>query len=224
MGIKNKTTAIRDRFRFLVEGGDYEAIVDELDVFIKVKVDFNLRTPSEGSKRKNNGATFLEWLNYNNFLPEMIKVLEAGADPNLKNLRGATLLGNCSASSPQTVELLLLHGADPNLPGREGMTPLQIAISNLAEVGAPLCVKHLLAHGADPELVGGRWGGFGKNNPASPLRMAQALELWGKENAEPEYAKEMGQAIVMMKAKIEEKALDDELTAKTDAGKRNKGI
>ncbi|KAL3422625.1 Ankyrin-3-like protein 5 [Phlyctema vagabunda] len=51
----------------------------------------------------------------------------------------------------ETVRLLLLFGADPNEPDREGVTPLLVAVEKGFATGATL----LLKYGADPNLLAG---------------------------------------------------------------------
>lgn len=49
--------------------------------------------------------------------------------------------------SPTATEVLLRHGANPNIRDRRGQTPLMIAAGNSLE-----CVKLLLRYGADPKV------------------------------------------------------------------------
>ena len=51
------------------------------------------------------------------------------------------------------VQVLLAHGADPNLAGPGNRTPLEMAL------GAPDILRMLLDHGAGPNPANTRWGG-----------------------------------------------------------------
>jgi ankyrin repeat protein len=86
--------------------------------------------------------------------PDIVKLLlEHGADPNVRDFYGKTLLVSvCEAGAdrdPETLRLLLDHGADPNIGGDNG-APLLYAI-NLGEHGNVEIVRVLLAHGAKPD-------------------------------------------------------------------------
>ncbi|MEX0347380.1 MAG: ankyrin repeat domain-containing protein [Rhizobiaceae bacterium] len=73
-------------------------------------------------------------------------LLERGADPNADSILGTPLMIAAKRKSSETVELLLLHGADINLTGgREKRSPLHEA----ASVGAVETVQLLLDRGAD---------------------------------------------------------------------------
>src|SRR5215831_3822266 len=80
-------------------------------------------------------------------------LLDAGADPNVKNHRNATPL-HWAVTDINAVKLLLKNGADPNVKSVEGRTPLMLAAQ---QPGGVDIVKALLDGGADPngkELTG----------------------------------------------------------------------
>jgi ankyrin repeat protein len=100
---------------------------------------------------------------------EMVKILlENKADPNKANLYGNTPLliavniadvafleklqkglgEHHHAEKPKIVEMLLDYGADPNVKGLSGETPLHIA----ARKNIPVLVTRLLGAGANPDL------------------------------------------------------------------------
>ena len=86
--------------------------------------------------------------------PDVVKMLlEHGADPNVRDFYGKTLLvAVCEGGAdhdPETLRLLLDHGADPNVAGDNG-PPLLYAI-NLGQHGNIEIVRLLLAHGARPD-------------------------------------------------------------------------
>lgn len=69
-------------------------------------------------------------------------------DPNMAKLRsrrGSALHSAAMVNNPEMVQLLLDHGADPNLPGRRGGTPLHWA----AWMGAKESAELLIKAGAD---------------------------------------------------------------------------
>ena len=74
------------------------------------------------------------------------RLLESGADPNLRNDAGATAL-MWAASDLGKTRLLVEHGADVNARSDNGRTPLMIAAGRY---GSAPVVKLLLDHGANP--------------------------------------------------------------------------
>jgi serine/threonine-protein phosphatase 6 regulatory ankyrin repeat subunit B len=74
------------------------------------------------------------------------KLLEYGANPNIRSTYGNTPLLDASALGIfNIVKKLLEFGADPNIPNKDGWTPLMIASNN----GYSEIVKLLLTKGAD---------------------------------------------------------------------------
>ena len=64
----------------------------------------------------------------------------------VRTLRGCTLLHEAvDADQPDVVQLLILHGVNPDALARGGLTPLHIATSK-CQVG---CVRALIENGAD---------------------------------------------------------------------------
>lgn len=85
--------------------------------------------------------------------PEIVKLLvDAGADLNLRS-KNAQKVGPLHAATArndvQTIELLLLRGADPNLPQEKLARPLHSAAAN----GCTAAVALLLMFGADPNAA-----------------------------------------------------------------------
>jgi ankyrin repeat protein len=127
----------------------------------------------------------LHWVvNYGD-LELAARMLEAGADPNLRSpATGVTPLSIAlSGSNPASVALLLEHGADPNLNVEDGDTPLMHA----ARTGFPDFVKLLVEHGAE---VDSRQPEFGY----SPLMLAanagdlESVEFLLSHGADPNAA------------------------------------
>src|SRR5262245_58406384 len=74
------------------------------------------------------------------------RLLESGADPNMRNDAGATAL-MWAVDEPQKTRLLLDRGADANARSGDGATPLMIASGRF---GSSAVIKLLLDRGADP--------------------------------------------------------------------------
>ncbi|QMV44508.1 ankyrin repeat domain-containing protein [Cohnella cholangitidis] len=77
-------------------------------------------------------------------------LLQAGSDPDSRYvsglLKGQTALMEASRSFPQSAQLLLTSGADPNVKNQDGDTALKYAIS------VPKLFASLLEHGANPNI------------------------------------------------------------------------
>jgi hypothetical protein len=77
------------------------------------------------------------------------KLLEEGADPNIRDRGGNTPLHfAASKGCAEVARLLLRHGADPNAQDKNGETPLHVA----AYGGHVDVARLLLEHGADPSI------------------------------------------------------------------------
>ena len=77
------------------------------------------------------------------------KMLEYGADPNMRNNYGATPLSWAAEKGhTEMVKVLLEAGADPNMKNGNGSTPLGWAVY----CGHTDSVKVLLEYGADPNI------------------------------------------------------------------------
>jgi len=100
----------------------------------------------------------------------VIRMLEAGADPNLKNDAGATAL-MWAASHGMTARALIERGADVNAKSEDGRTPLLIAAG---VPGAIDLVRLLLDRGANPDV---RAAGTSPLSEAARLGDAARLQL-----------------------------------------------
>lgn len=95
----------------------------------------------------------------------------------------------CGVWSPEAqqeiIQLLVGAGSDPNLPDRQGATPLHRAV----RARSPAAVKALLAAGSDPNRAKGRSG-------SRPLHLAtQSTGAGGTRNTEPEQLAIVGQLL-----------------------------
>ena len=90
---------------------------------------------------------------------EVVKILiAAGADPNVKDEHGNTLLHNADlhgARNAKVIKVLIAAGADPNVKNEYGNTPLHDAVRY---INRTYLIKHdnvkaLIAGGADPNVL-----------------------------------------------------------------------
>ncbi|TVY68950.1 Ankyrin repeat and KH domain-containing protein [Lachnellula suecica] len=95
------------------------------------------------------------------------QLLKQGVPPN----PGSDLIEAILAHDEQCVRLLLLYGADPNYPDRDGITPLSASVEKSFLAGA----KVLLQYCADPNLVAGQ-------DQESPLAAAVIANMVGFSN------------------------------------------
>ena len=99
---------------------------------------------------------------------QTMKEAENTADGN-----GNTLLSEAAAGgSVSTIELLLAWGADPNLPGEFGRTPIWRACF----LGHAAAVKSLLEHGADPRTSS--QSGETPHSVANGQDIKDSLDAW----------------------------------------------
>jgi ankyrin repeat protein/mono/diheme cytochrome c family protein len=91
---------------------------------------------------------------------DVVRLLDSGVDPNVRNEAGATPLMR-AVDDLNTTRALLEYGADPNAKSDEGRTPLLMAAQR---VGSAPVLKLLLAYGANPAVTA-----LGLGGTTSPL-------------------------------------------------------
>ena len=94
-----------------------------------------------------DGSTPLGAASFSASTDLMEYLISKGADPNNNAGRSTALMKAIVSQWPDKVELLLNHGANPNLCSRSGDSPLQYA----AQLKSPAILKILLRAGADPD-------------------------------------------------------------------------
>ena len=119
--------------------------------------------PKAASLKGSGGTTPLMYAVLYSDADAVRRLLEAGADSNIRNDARATAL-MWAVDDPEKTRLLLKAGADSNARSDDGRTPL------LSATGRPGCgdvVKLLLDHGAKPSVTAHSYRG-----PTTPLRQA----------------------------------------------------
>jgi ankyrin repeat protein len=105
--------------------------------------------PSAVNQRGAAGWTPLMEAALNSDKDTVARLLDASADPNLRDDAGATAL-MWAASDVDKTRLLLEHGADPNAKSADARTPVMIAAGFR---GSEAAVALLLDRGADPSAT-----------------------------------------------------------------------
>lgn len=167
------------------EAGDVQMLQRYLSAGGSLSVRFNPTRP-------DGGESALHVASLNGRLEAACVLLAAGADPNAQDNRGQTPLTvaiGVESSGPELVELLLKHGANPELPTKGGRTALLVA----AQIGDPGYVRQLLKAGADVNVQ--------TPNGDTPLHLvaksfgkewAQAAQLLIEAGADPYVANKQG--------------------------------
>jgi ankyrin repeat protein len=103
-------------------------------------------TPALANGRGSGGSTPLMYAALYGSAALVADLLEARADPNIRNHAGATAL-TWALDDVEKVRLLVAAGADVNASSEFGRTPLMLAA---AQAGSTPTVKLLLERGAEP--------------------------------------------------------------------------
>jgi ankyrin repeat protein len=114
---------------------------------IKAWIDQGAEWPDELSGETASSATVIPLMKAALYEDSRAvrRLLDTGADPNVKGEAGATAL-MWAVEDPAKVRLLLEHGADPNARSDDGRTALIMAT---AQFGSAAVVQLLLEHGAN---------------------------------------------------------------------------
>jgi ankyrin repeat protein len=118
--------------------------------------------PDAANRRGRGGSTPLMHAALYEDVAAVQRLLETGADPNIRNDAGATAL-MWAVDDQQITKMLLEHKADANARSNDSRTPLLIAAGRN---GSNAVVRLLLDHGADP-LVKAPGPGLGDVTPLS---------------------------------------------------------
>jgi ankyrin repeat protein len=172
--------------------GQQTAIINFL---LTQEVDLEMRYSLGGRAHKLEG-TALHMAVQQNDEETVKKLLAAGAkvDHDRPGMEMSPLAMACEGGYPRIATLLLDHHANPDAPGRTGVTPLQFAVMR----GNTDLVRLLLKHGADANL--------GSGDSGSPLLMAAdfgyepIIELLVKHGADLKRTAEDGRTILQIAA------------------------
>ncbi|MBS1715696.1 MAG: ankyrin repeat domain-containing protein [Armatimonadetes bacterium] len=114
----------------------------------------DLKIPTRG------GRTTLDFAVKSGGLQLCRYLLSEGLDPNKVTTNWTTLYRAVSANRPDVVGLLLESGSKPNLPNKQGNTPMHMA----AELETPDCLALMSRYGGDVNVTGA--------DKTTPLHMA----------------------------------------------------
>jgi ankyrin repeat protein len=121
-----------------------------------------------------DGSTALLWAVSQNDADLAKRLLEAGANPNVKNQLGSTPLAEAAFNAnTEIVKALLDAGADPNVAGPDGQTPLML-VARTANLDA---AKLLLDKGANPN--------------AKEAQRGQTALMWAAANSQGAIVREL---------------------------------
>jgi ankyrin repeat protein len=127
-----------------------------------------------------NGTTALHWAVYQHDSELVRALLEAGADPSVRNLFGSTpMMEAASVGHTEILTLLLDAGADVESRNYEGQT----ALMAVARTGNLDAARPLLEAGADPNALES-WGGQTAIMWAAARRHAEMIRLLAEHGAD----------------------------------------
>jgi len=139
-----------------------------------------LETGTEVNAPLLDGSTALLYAAYLDDAALVAALLDASANPDVRNEYGAFALSEAAQNGNSTiVKLLLEHGADANLGNAEGETALMVA----ARSGSVEVAELLLKHGADINARE-QWGGQTAVMWAAAQNQAEMLKLLVKNKAD----------------------------------------
>eukprot|EP00930_Biecheleria_cincta_P084203 TRINITY_DN73699_c0_g1_i1.p1 TRINITY_DN73699_c0_g1~~TRINITY_DN73699_c0_g1_i1.p1 ORF type:complete len:304 (+),score=90.12 TRINITY_DN73699_c0_g1_i1:90-1001(+) len=128
------------------EDDDEDAeIIDDEPASMDVSAPCQSKRSFAAQKTDECGCTALHMAAHEGRLTELIKLLEAGTDPNAREVWGEMPLHMAArAGSTEACDTLLAHGADLDAVNDDGETPLVVA----AQAGHEITCKFLLEKGA----------------------------------------------------------------------------
>ena len=134
-----------DRRRTPLHQAAFTAELEAVRLLLEYKADINLQDTYEDCTPLHDVLYWLYTPSEENVVEIVRRLLEHGADPNIRRRNGSTPLHQASShGSLEVVRLLLSYGASIDEKDERGMTPLQVASSG----GHDELVKLLLEHGA----------------------------------------------------------------------------
>jgi ankyrin repeat protein len=132
------------------------------------------------NRRESDGSTPLQWAVYNGDLPEVQRLLGAGADVSVANKYGATAMSLAAeVGNTDVIRALLAAGADADSPNADGQT----ALMEVARTGNVEAAQLLLTAGAAVDARE-RWGGQTALMWASARRHPEMMRLLISKGAE----------------------------------------
>jgi ankyrin repeat protein len=118
--------------------------LEALRAFLDAGAEATTRAPRDQTSALHALITPIE----EDYAPRVAALIAAGTDVDAVDRDGLTVLYHASSwARPDVVQLLLEHGADPNVADKWGRVPLHTAARR------PEVLRVLLAHGADPGCV-----------------------------------------------------------------------
>jgi len=153
-----------------IRSGDRAAA---LDLISKKSVDVNAA--------EADGTTPLLWAASQNDADLVIRLLKAGARPNVRNQVGSSPIEEAAFNAnTEALKALLDAGADPNTAGADGQTPLML-VARSANIAA---AKLLLDKGANPNVKEKQrgqtalmWAAAGSQGPMMRELLAHGAEV-----------------------------------------------
>jgi uncharacterized protein len=135
---------------------------------------------AEVDHRNPDGSTPLQWAVYEGNVPEVHRLLDAGADVSLANNYGATPMSLAAeVADTAMLKVLLEAGADADSPNQDGQT----ALMAVARTGNVEAARLLLDHGATVDARES-WGGQTALMWASARRHPEMMTLLSSRGAD----------------------------------------
>lgn len=190
-------------WRGLLAAGFLAGARAEPPPFVAEDADITASQAQDVNARHPDGSTALQWAVYREDLPEVRRLIKAGADVRLANAFGATALSLAAdTGNAPIIAALLKAGADPRAGNAEGQTPL-MAVARTGKLDA---AKLLLRAGADVNARE-RWGG-------------QTALMWAASQGQPQ----MIRLLLHSGAHVDDRSIVHDWARKVTAEGREKGM